>query len=41
MSDLITNNIDTQMKDKIYAIRGLQVILDMDLASIYSVKVKD
>jgi hypothetical protein len=40
MSNLITNNIDTQIKDKIYTIRGLQVMLDIDLANIYSVEVK-
>lgn len=40
MSDLITNNVDTQIKDKIYTVRGLQVMLDMDLADIYNVEPK-
>jgi hypothetical protein len=40
MSNLITNNTDIQIKDKIYTIRGLQVMLAIDLANIYSVEVK-
>ncbi len=40
MSDLITNNVDIQIKDKIYTVRGLQVMLDMDLADIYNVEPK-
>ena len=33
-------NIDTKIKDKIYTIRGLQVMLDVDLASIYNIETK-
>jgi hypothetical protein len=40
MSNLITNNIDTQIKDKIYTIRGLQVMLDRDLADLYGVETR-
>ena len=40
MSDLITNNIDTQIKDKIYTVRGLQVMLDRDIAEFYEVETK-
>jgi len=40
MSNLITNNTDTQIKDKIYTIRGLQVMLDRDLADLYGVETK-
>jgi len=40
MSNLVTNNINTQIKDKIYTIRGLQVMLDRDLADLYKVETK-
>ena len=40
MSDLITNNVDTQIKDKIYTVRGLQVMLDRDIAEFYEVDTK-
>jgi len=40
MSNLITNNIDTQIKDKIYTVRGLQVMLDRDLADLYGVETR-
>ena len=37
---MITNNIDTQIKDKIYTVRGLQVMLDRDIAELYEVETK-
>jgi hypothetical protein len=40
MRNLIANNIDTQIKDKIYTIRGLQVMLDRDIAEFYEVETK-
>ena len=40
MNTSITNNTDIQIKDKIYTVRGLQVMLDMDLADIYNVEPK-
>ena len=40
MGNLITNNIDTQIKDKIYTVRGLQVMLDRDIAEFYEVETK-
>ena len=41
MNNSITNNnTDTQIKDKIYTIRGLQVMLDRDLADLYKVETK-
>jgi len=40
MSNLITNNIDIQIKDKIYTTRGLQVMLDRDIAEFYEVETK-
>jgi len=40
MNSPITNNTDTQIKDKIYTVRGLQVMLDRDLADLYKVETK-
>jgi len=40
MSNLITNNTDTQIKDKTYTIRGLQAMLDIALAGLYRVETK-
>jgi hypothetical protein len=31
---------DTNIQDKIYTIRGLQVMLDIDLAKLYGVETK-
>src|SRR3989338_1766373 len=34
----VTASIDDSIKNKIYSIRGLQVMLDSDLAELYDVK---
>lgn len=37
----VTASIDDNIKTKIYTIRGLQVMLDRDLAELYEVKTKN